>query len=188
VTTDYIDIVFDGPPGPECGRFVEVEDPQQCSIVIGNWVEREDGYWALRIPDIRTIDQLRAQLAAARDYACALDKRWIESEELIGTLQDNLTDATKRAELAEKLVEDSGYYEVELFTIAQVLDGPGLKEYQLLHQRQKVVALMARCEQAEAEVVRLKAEIGRVAVFLAIHGVEGYTITNWLDQREAKHD
>ena len=45
-----IDIVFDGPPGPESGRFVEVER-DGTSISIGEWVHREDGYWVLRIPD-----------------------------------------------------------------------------------------------------------------------------------------
>ena len=45
-----VDIVFDGPPGPEAGRFVEVEDENGASINYGEWVEREDGYWVLRIP------------------------------------------------------------------------------------------------------------------------------------------
>ncbi len=46
-----VDIVFDGPPGPESGRFVEVEDTvTRASISYGEWVERDDGYWALRIP------------------------------------------------------------------------------------------------------------------------------------------
>lgn len=45
-----VDIVFDGPPGPNAGRFVEVEDTDtRRSLVFGEWVEREDGYWALRI-------------------------------------------------------------------------------------------------------------------------------------------
>lgn len=43
-----IDIVFDGPPGPEGPRFVEVEDGTGKSICLGEWVHREDGYWALR--------------------------------------------------------------------------------------------------------------------------------------------
>jgi hypothetical protein len=47
---DYIDIVFDGPPSHESGRFVEVENSAGESIRIGEWVERPDGYWALRIP------------------------------------------------------------------------------------------------------------------------------------------
>ena len=44
-----IDIVFDGPPGPKAGRFVEVEDESGRSVDVGKWVERSDGYWALRI-------------------------------------------------------------------------------------------------------------------------------------------
>lgn len=44
-----VDVVFDGPPGPEAGRFVEVEDMTGKSISVGTWVEREDGFWALRI-------------------------------------------------------------------------------------------------------------------------------------------
>lgn len=47
--TKHIDIVFDGPPGPESGRFVEVEDDAGKSISFGEWVKREDGYWALRL-------------------------------------------------------------------------------------------------------------------------------------------
>ena len=48
--SSYVDIVFDGPPGPESGRFVEVEDANGRSIRLGEWVARPDGYWALRIP------------------------------------------------------------------------------------------------------------------------------------------
>jgi hypothetical protein len=43
-----IDIVFDGPPSHESGRFVEVESPAGKSIRFGEWVQREDGYWVLR--------------------------------------------------------------------------------------------------------------------------------------------
>jgi hypothetical protein len=47
-----IDIVFDGEPLTPggAGRFVEVERDGK-SISIGEWVERPDGYWVLRIPD-----------------------------------------------------------------------------------------------------------------------------------------
>ena len=44
-----IDIVFDGPPGHESGRFVEVEDENGASISIRKWLQRADGLWALRI-------------------------------------------------------------------------------------------------------------------------------------------
>lgn len=46
---DEIRIVFDGPPGPTSGRFVEVEDEHGRSINAGEWVERDDGLWELRI-------------------------------------------------------------------------------------------------------------------------------------------
>jgi hypothetical protein len=45
----HIDIVFDGPPSHESGRFVEVEDADGKSINLGEWVHRPDGYWVLRI-------------------------------------------------------------------------------------------------------------------------------------------
>lgn len=45
----YIDVVFDGPPGPESGRFVEVEDQSGASVSVGEWIERDDGYWVLRM-------------------------------------------------------------------------------------------------------------------------------------------
>lgn len=45
----YIDIVLDGPPEAESGRFVEVEDASGASIAFGTWVDRGDGTWALRI-------------------------------------------------------------------------------------------------------------------------------------------
>jgi hypothetical protein len=46
----HVDIVFDGPPGPDGPRFIEVEDEAGKSIRYGEWVQRPDGYWALRIP------------------------------------------------------------------------------------------------------------------------------------------
>lgn len=47
----WIDIVFDGPPGPEAGRFVEVENARGQSINFGRWLKREDGYWVLRFTE-----------------------------------------------------------------------------------------------------------------------------------------
>lgn len=46
----HIDIVFDGPPSHESGRFVEVENADGKSIKAGEWIERPDGFWALRLP------------------------------------------------------------------------------------------------------------------------------------------
>jgi hypothetical protein len=45
---EYIDIVFDGPPSAQSGRFVEVEDDTRASIRFGEWAHRDDGFWVLR--------------------------------------------------------------------------------------------------------------------------------------------
>ena len=45
-----VDIVFDGPPSHESGRFVEVEDMSGAGVRVGEWIDRGNGYWALRIP------------------------------------------------------------------------------------------------------------------------------------------
>lgn len=63
----YIDIVFDGPPGHDGGRFVEVEDSTGKSINFGEWIKRADGYWALRIvslPD-HQLDSLATRTSSA---------------------------------------------------------------------------------------------------------------------------
>ncbi len=49
VRTDHVDIIFDAPPGPDGGKFVEVEDATGKSIRFGIWVKRDNGHWALRI-------------------------------------------------------------------------------------------------------------------------------------------
>lgn len=48
----FLDVVFDGPPGPESGRFVEVEDEQGSGVNAGKWIQRDTGLWALRISRI----------------------------------------------------------------------------------------------------------------------------------------
>jgi len=60
VLDQFVDIVFDGPPSAEAGRFVEVEDHTGASVNYGTWVQREDGYWALRIQrvEMALIDEL----------------------------------------------------------------------------------------------------------------------------------
>lgn len=46
---EVVHVVFDGPPGHESGRFVECEAPDGRSINAGEWHERADGFWELRI-------------------------------------------------------------------------------------------------------------------------------------------
>ena len=63
----FIDVVFDGPPGPDGPRFIECEDQNGKSVgsdqlVVSEdglwtikapaWVKRNDGYWALRFESI----------------------------------------------------------------------------------------------------------------------------------------
>lgn len=64
-----INVVFDGTPAPEGGRFVEVETDDGHSISIGQWLERSDGNWALRIGNvpIPSPDVISRPNAAAHD-------------------------------------------------------------------------------------------------------------------------
>ena len=65
--SSYVDIVFDGPPGPESGRFVEVEDANGRGFRLGEWVERSDGLWALRIPNLTAREaDVEMQMQAVR--------------------------------------------------------------------------------------------------------------------------
>lgn len=54
-----INIIFDGPPGHVTGRFVEVERDDGSSINIGEWIDRGDGYWALRIDHLPVLAPFR---------------------------------------------------------------------------------------------------------------------------------
>jgi hypothetical protein len=48
-STVNVDIVFDGPPGPEAPRFVETETTDGKSVHAGEWLRRLDGRWVLRL-------------------------------------------------------------------------------------------------------------------------------------------
>ncbi len=39
-------VIFDGPPGPESGRFVECETNEGVGVRVGEW-DQKDGYWRL---------------------------------------------------------------------------------------------------------------------------------------------
>lgn len=43
-----VEVVFDGPPSAKGAVFVEVERDGR-SVKAGEWVDRGDGYWALRL-------------------------------------------------------------------------------------------------------------------------------------------
>lgn len=45
-----VDLVFDGPPGPEGPRFIEAELTEgRRSVSVGEWLTRDDGYTVLRV-------------------------------------------------------------------------------------------------------------------------------------------
>src|SRR5436190_23303265 len=75
---EHVDIVFDGPPGPEGNRFIEVENASGRSIAFGEWIERQDRRWVLRITAAdfqkprRTVDTAKVQ--------GALDRWWSVSD------------------------------------------------------------------------------------------------------------
>lgn len=43
-------IIGEEGPGPEAGRFIEVEDADGHSVNAGQWAQQEDGTWALTVP------------------------------------------------------------------------------------------------------------------------------------------
>lgn len=76
---DKLAIVFDDSPGHETGRFVEVERNGE-SVSIGEWEEREDGYWELVLdPEYAAASELRDTLA---DFTA-----WLEREREDGRLE-----------------------------------------------------------------------------------------------------
>lgn len=74
----FIDIVFDGPPNMPAPRFVEAEDHEGASINAGEWIDRGDGYWVLRIsnlpdrPQPTRIDSIIARWRAEADNMDAM--------------------------------------------------------------------------------------------------------------------
>jgi hypothetical protein len=60
-----IQVVFDGPPAHESGRFVEVEEDGK-GVNFGEWKQREDGYWVLEFdypaPPDRDDDAMREKV------------------------------------------------------------------------------------------------------------------------------
>jgi|GEM_PF-2664642 len=49
--TSKLHIVFDGPPGPKSGRFVEVETPFGKSVKVGEWCRRGRFWHLVLTPD-----------------------------------------------------------------------------------------------------------------------------------------
>lgn len=63
-----VHVLFDGPPGPEAGRFVEVETLDGKSVNVGRWIDRGDGYWALEL-ELNDQQPYPESLREAKRYA-----------------------------------------------------------------------------------------------------------------------
>jgi hypothetical protein len=64
-----INIIFDGAPGPAAGRFVEVETDEGKSVNVGEWIDRKDGTWALRIAPV--VPELHVSTCGHGSVLCA---------------------------------------------------------------------------------------------------------------------
>lgn len=62
-----INIIFDGPPAHESGRFIEVETDAGAGIGVGEWIEKEDGLWALRISSLPSKSEVKAANGTAKN-------------------------------------------------------------------------------------------------------------------------
>lgn len=75
---EAINIIFDGHPGPEGPRFVEIEDDNGKSVRIGDWSEHKpegyehEGYWQLRIT-LAELMELAATEHAGQDLTAGAE-------------------------------------------------------------------------------------------------------------------
>ena len=76
VVRGELHVVLDGPPGPEAGRFVELEDADGRSIDLegigGRWEHRIGGQWHLVIPEVPTQITVPGTAAEVADRVAAL--------------------------------------------------------------------------------------------------------------------
>ena len=78
-----VNIVFDGPPGHEAGRFVEVENEKGQSIAFGEWIEYQQGYWALTFEN--PTDRLNALEAENAELRARIAEQDASPEVAIGS-------------------------------------------------------------------------------------------------------
>jgi hypothetical protein len=90
MTEKFIDIVFDGPPGPNPGRFVEVENESGESICAGEWIDRGDGMWVLRVQVAVAPDQTVVSRGALQVAINMLRRDGAEGRLVRGEIADEL--------------------------------------------------------------------------------------------------
>lgn len=155
--TKHIDIVFDAPPGPESGRFVEVENSYGHSIKFGEWVEREDGYFVIRfsLDDVSGHFQPQNNRFSFADVAVMTDAAWLAKGEKLELspaqiidLQDEIESRKESlksdsALLQSLLAEQNGKKAAEVYAIEKKDSGKITvslsPEFDLLLDRSKKV-------------------------------------------------
>ena len=72
-----INLIFDGPPGPDGPRFIECEDEDGNSFDVGQWFEESDGTYSV---DPEKTAEERKKIYARRKERAVPAREWIEKE------------------------------------------------------------------------------------------------------------
>jgi len=159
-----IRIVFDGPPGPEAGRFVEVETAEGKSIKFGEWEEGEDGFWYLNISCHHFSEMASdSEITKWDEVAKAIEDERDTWEKRANQLKDNYN----------KLFDDFGKLQADLTAAedkVRELEGEN-KAWQRSAKRVDLLAaghdpltieLRSRAEKAEADNATLREQVERL--------------------------
>lgn len=123
----YIDIVFDGPPSHESGRFVEVENEDGHSISVGDWIDREDGFWALRMKVHPGLDNMAARIHDISD-AHGFWPHYHEEKQALSFLVDAAKDSSmadpkviqQAAALLQPLFKSRNFSEMLMLAVSEL--------------------------------------------------------------------
>ena len=130
-------IVFDGPPGPESGRFVEVETLPGISIAVGKWMQR-DCWWLLGpfqeasndgellssanralAEQLKNNNSLRAQVVALTDLLIASERRFMSFRDPTKAEEQAMSAAAETQSEIKQLAADNAVMWEALTDIAQ---------------------------------------------------------------------
>ena len=73
-TSNFVDLVFDCPPGPKAPQLIEVVDDAVRNVEVGKWIERPDRRWALRMDNTHLHDVLTRLYE--NEITCSLSSDW----------------------------------------------------------------------------------------------------------------
>jgi len=175
-----IRILFDGPPGPVSGHFVEVENEEGESIDAGTWTD-EDGIWVLTIPAptndelafMRERDAALAKIKVVEEKASDIESDYDDLHEVVETLRADidehlpayvLDDGTDEEANYRERIEYAGdeikrHSEALAAALARAETAEALAGRRLTHlnsySRDELDAALARAETAEADSAKM---------------------------------